>query len=585
MNKNKSKQKMSQNIFSCFRGALIDMDGVLYDSMKGHTLAWKRMMDGLGVECTRDEFYLYEGMTGIATVNFLFNRAFGHGCSREKALELYEIKSRYFKELGPAVPMPDADRMTQALKKGGLDTVLVTGSGQLSLLKSLDRDYPGVFPADKRVTALDVNKGKPDPEPYLAGAQKAGISPSEAIVIENAPLGVRAGKAAGCFTIAVTTGPIPRKEFEKEGADLIFDSMSEFADFVEEQLQEYQTSCLEESTISLDTRIAQSVKRLNPDLVFILTDRNVATHVKFDRGIADSVYIMEAGEAGKNLETLGEIWRWLMNNKATRNSLLINLGGGVVSDLGGFAAATYKRGIRYINVPTTLLAAADASIGGKTGIDFEGVKNLIGAFAMPEDVIVVPSLFKSLPRKEQLSGFAEVVKMALLNNESLFARLMKENAFESDALMLEAVMHAADCKREIVKLDPLDKGLRRILNFGHTAGHAFEAFAMKRNTPISHGEAVAQGILISLQLSVELTGLPQEVMNDYLTRILNAYYSPLPFNTVEHGSQLLELMLQDKKNATSERVNFVLLERPGVPVESVEVTADKILTALSMPGR
>ena len=219
------------------KAALIDMDGVLYDSMPGHTLAWKRMMDDLGVDCSRDEFYLYEGMTGKASINLLMKRAFGQEVSDERAAELYAVKSKYFQEMGVAPVMPGASRMLNALKSAGLKCVLVTGSGQKSLLQSLDSDYPGVFDKECRVTANDVIHGKPHPEPYLRGAEKAGVDISEAIVIENAPLGVRAGKAAGAFTIAVTTGPIPRVEFEKEGADMIFDSMDHFADFLENEFK------------------------------------------------------------------------------------------------------------------------------------------------------------------------------------------------------------------------------------------------------------------------------------------------------------------------------------------------------------
>lgn len=215
------------------RAALIDMDGVLYDSMPGHTLGWKRMMDGLGVECTREEFYLYEGMTGIATINLLMHRAFGHEVDEKRARELYEIKSSYFREMGPAPLMPGADRMLKALERAGLRRVLVTGSAQASLLEKIDTDYPGAFAPGDRITALDVRHGKPDPEPYLKGAEIAGVDPRDCIVIENAPLGVRAGKASGAFTIAVTTGPIPREEFVKEGADMIFESMEAFADYLE----------------------------------------------------------------------------------------------------------------------------------------------------------------------------------------------------------------------------------------------------------------------------------------------------------------------------------------------------------------
>lgn len=219
------------------KAALIDMDGVLYDSMKYHTRAWHRMMTGLGVDCTQDEFYLYEGMTGAATIDHLFRRAFGHGCPPDKARELYAMKTEYFRSVGGKIePMPGAGRMLKALENGGLRRVLVTGSAQSSLLESLDRDYPGAFRKEDRITALDVEHGKPSPEPYLKGLARAGVAPEEAIVIENAPLGVRSGKAAGLFTVAVTTGPIPREEFEKEGADMIFGSMEEFAGYLEEEL-------------------------------------------------------------------------------------------------------------------------------------------------------------------------------------------------------------------------------------------------------------------------------------------------------------------------------------------------------------
>ena len=211
--------------------ALIDMDGVLYDSMKYHTLAWHRMMTERGIDCTRDEFYLYEGMTGPATINLLFRRAFGHDCDPEEAQRLYERKSILFHELGRREMMPGAYLLMQRLGEKGLRRILVTGSSQLSLLDSLSKDYPGVFAPGDRVTGRDVKHGKPDPEPYLKGLQIAGASPEEAIVIENAPLGVRAAKAAGIFTVAVTTGPIDREEFEKEKADLIFTSMLEAAEY------------------------------------------------------------------------------------------------------------------------------------------------------------------------------------------------------------------------------------------------------------------------------------------------------------------------------------------------------------------
>ncbi len=220
-----------------FKGALIDMDGVLYDSMRGHAASWKKMCDEIGLDTDRDEFYMYEGMTGKATINLLMKRERGHGVSDEEASRLYAIKTANFRALGPAPVMPGARRMIAALGALGMTRVLVTGSGQASLLDKLEHDYPGVFVDGRRVTALDVKHGKPDPEPYLKGALLVGADPTDCMVVENAPLGVRAGKAAGCFVCAVMTGPIPREEFVKEGADLIFNSMEEFADYLESILE------------------------------------------------------------------------------------------------------------------------------------------------------------------------------------------------------------------------------------------------------------------------------------------------------------------------------------------------------------
>lgn len=223
-----------------FKAALIDMDGVLYDSMRGHAASWKKMCDEIGLDTDRDEFYMYEGMTGKATINLLMKRERGHEVSDEEAARLYAIKTANFRALGPAPVMPGAQRMIVALGALGMTRVLVTGSAQASLLDKLEHDYPGVFVDGRRVTALDVKHGKPYPEPYLKGASLVGADPADCMVVENAPLGVRAGKAAGCFVCAVMTGPVPREEFVKEGADLIFNSMEEFADYLEGLLKNKQ---------------------------------------------------------------------------------------------------------------------------------------------------------------------------------------------------------------------------------------------------------------------------------------------------------------------------------------------------------
>lgn len=215
------------------KAALIDMDGVLYDSMPFHARSWHQLFTELGVTTSNpDEYYLYEGMKGADTIGMILKRELNRDTTEEERNEIYAHKAELFKSCGEAPMLKGAAEMLNALKDMGLTTVLVTGSAQKSLLENLERDYPGFFPRERMVTALDVKNGKPHPEPYLKGLEKAGVDKSEVIVIENAPLGVRAGKAAGLFTIAVTTGPIPRENFEKEGADLIFPDMPTFASWL-----------------------------------------------------------------------------------------------------------------------------------------------------------------------------------------------------------------------------------------------------------------------------------------------------------------------------------------------------------------
>lgn len=558
------------DFFAGRKAALIDMDGVLYDSMPGHTLAWKQMMDELGIPCSRDEFYLYEGMTGVATINLLMRRELGIECEPKRAEELYEIKSRNFRSFGPPRLMPGADRMLAALKKGGLARVLVTGSGQNSLLDKLDSDYPGMFGPEMKVTAHDVERGKPDPEPYLRGASKAGVDPAEAIVVENAPLGVRAGKAAGCFTIAVTTGPIPREEFEREGADIIFSSMEEFADFLERQ-----NDCF----ASLFDQLRKIYEIDKPDNTFLITDSNLAKIYPIKELPVKDTFIIPAGEDSKNIEHATRIWGWLSSIGATRRSLLVNFGGGVVSDIGGFCASTFKRGIRFVNIPTTLLAQADAAIGGKTGIDFSGYKNEVGTFASPLRVIIDSRLLSTLPREEIVSGLAEVVKMALLTDAPMYNRLINGNPLADSSLLAEAIRSAADTKERIVDLDPSEAGSRKILNLGHTAGHAFEMLATTKGNPISHGCAVAYGIAVALLLSEKIEGLNKDITEQYAQKIVRRYYPPFPFGP-EDIYALIELMKHDKKNVGDGQISFVLLSDIGRPIESVKIQSADVIEAI-----
>ncbi|MBO4871462.1 MAG: HAD-IA family hydrolase [Muribaculaceae bacterium] len=208
--------------------ALIDCDGVLFDTMKNHTRAWVRLMQKNGIKCTRDEFYLYEGMTGVEIVKKKFKDGVGKNLTDDEARALYSVKGRYFLELGETGKIPHIDDVLKTLKDAGVERIVVTGSQQPSVLNRIDKEFEGLL-SEKRVTGDDVKRGKPNPEPYLKGVELAGVPAAQCMVIENAPLGVQAAHAAGCFTVAVTTGPISEKEMYKAGADIVFHDMNELA--------------------------------------------------------------------------------------------------------------------------------------------------------------------------------------------------------------------------------------------------------------------------------------------------------------------------------------------------------------------
>lgn len=212
------------------RAALIDMDGTLYDSMGNHADAWLRMATEAGIDATREEFFLYEGRTGASTIDILFNRQFGRNATDKEKKDLYYLKTVYFQQLPPVHPMPGARRLLEALKRAGVKRVLVTGSGQNSLLKRLDNDFPGLMRDDLRITGADVQRGKPDPEPYLKAIDMAHTSAPYCVAFENAPLGVESAHRAGVFTVAITTGPIPAEKMWEAGADIVYNSMEECAD-------------------------------------------------------------------------------------------------------------------------------------------------------------------------------------------------------------------------------------------------------------------------------------------------------------------------------------------------------------------
>lgn len=324
---------------------------------------------------------------------------------------------------------------------------------------------------------------------------------------------------------------------------------------------------------------------LKPDRIFILTETNVLQAARmFEPPMVDegewSIIVVPSGEQHKNLETLSYIWTQLAG--ASRKSLLCCFGGGMISDIGGFAASTFKRGIRHINIPTSLLAVCDASIGGKTGIDFNGAKNEIGAFAMPEAVIISPAPLTTLPKNEILSGLGEMIKTALIADKDLYVQLLSdENITGNLKALYEAAAKCASIKCRIVAQDPNERNLRKVLNFGHTAGHALESLMLKRQIPVSHGVAVAHGILIALILSHTHNNLPSELIYSYAENFLRPLYHPLPF-TCEDYPELLRLMSRDKKNIAGADPMFVLLSDIGKPVTDIPIPPEEITTALDI---
>lgn len=311
-------------------------------------------------------------------------------------------------------------------------------------------------------------------------------------------------------------------------------------------------------------------------MVFILTDENVAPfwlREVIQRLHCDSAtnIIIKAGEQYKNLQTVQQIWETLMKHYADRNALIINLGGGVVTDLGGFAASTYKRGIKFINIPTTLLAMVDASIGGKTGIDFGGGKNQIGTFAEAEEVLVDPVFLETLPERELLSGLTEMLKYGFIADTNLLNVNLKN--YQQNITRCGAI------KQEIVTQDPTEQGLRKVLNFGHTIGHAVESYCLTTDYPLLHGEAVSLGLTAALWLSVSLCGLDEKVLLGY-EKQLPMLLSEADLNLTEADVEpILGYLAFDKKNKR-ERVQFVLIEEVGKPVWDVEVDAETVKCAL-----
>ena len=332
----------------------------------------------------------------------------------------------------------------------------------------------------------------------------------------------------------------------------------------------------------LKTELAEAITECEHDRIFVLVDETTNklcwALVKDYLCLKDAqTIVIGATDRRKNLDTLVHVWESLQQGKATRHSLLINLGGGMVTDLGGFAASTYKRGINFINVPTTLLAMVDASVGGKTGINFGGLKNEIGVFNDAEFVLLDTNWLRTLDEENIRSGYAEMLKHGLIADDTMWAELINFNIAQPNLHQLAFMLDkSVRIKERIVAEDPHEKGIRKALNLGHTFGHAFESWAMKRQ-PVLHGYAVAFGLIAELYLAMTQTDFPTERMHQTVN-FIRSYYGSLPI-TCNDYPELIELMHHDKKNRGNE-INVTLLGGIGDIRIDQTITEEDIKEAL-----
>ena len=310
--------------------------------------------------------------------------------------------------------------------------------------------------------------------------------------------------------------------------------------------------------------------RYEQDQIVAVVDAKISTPSDFP------TLRLTMDEAHKDLSSVERVWDFLFEQGLTRRGLVIAVGGGGLTDVVGFAAATYKRGIDYINVPTTLLAMIDASTGGKTGFNYRGLKNSIGAFAPPVETLICPQWLKTLPAKEFLSGFGEMLKTGLLDKDGLWNRLLQYDLGALDVEKLTPLI--AQCvaiKERIVASDPHEEGPRKALNLGHTFGHALEEVALGN---IPHGYAVLYGLIAELYLSVALLGCPREPLQQ-LTQVMLHYYGK-PNCKCSDRERLIALMQQDKKNERTAEINCTLIRSVGSPAINQIITVDEANEAL-----
>ena len=351
----------------------------------------------------------------------------------------------------------------------------------------------------------------------------------------------------------------------------------------------FMKKSFEPSWIDKNFEISSLLQDVPIGQLFVLTDTNSAKYclplfAEFIGEIPYNLLVVKAGEEHKNIVSVQVVWDFLFKHHATREAIIINLGGGMITDLGGFAAATYMRGIRFVNIPTSLLAMVDASSGGKTGIDYNGVKNGIGTFTPPLATLIHPNFLRTLPTTELLSGFAEMLKHALITNKEEWIRLLQ---FALDDLAKEQLVEilsttsviqtSIQIKENIVAQDPYETGLRKILNFGHTIGHAIESATIDNN-PLPHGYCVLWGMLAEVYLSVINVGCPREILQQ-LTQIMLQWYGR-PQCDCKQRKQLIQRMYQDKKNSANKTPNFTLIKNIGEPLINQHLTEKDINEAL-----
>lgn len=317
--------------------------------------------------------------------------------------------------------------------------------------------------------------------------------------------------------------------------------------------------------------------------IFILVDENTHEYClpillgNMETDLGFEILEIEAGEEMKNIQTANQLWEILTEMQADRKALVINLGGGVITDMGGFVASTYKRGIQFINIPTTLLSMCDASIGGKTGIDLMHYKNMVGTFAFPEQIFIFPKFLETLPFKELRSGFAEMLKHGLIADKNHWDQLIQVRKLEVETV-IPHIQTSMNIKQDVVDKDFHEQNIRKTLNFGHTIGHAVESLCLQQGNPILHGEAVAMGMIAEAHLAY-LENLISETDADTVIENIQRYYPYLDISDFK-DEDITALLLNDKKN-TDSKINFSLLSGIGSCTYDHQCSQENILESLS----